>query len=382
MDGIPRGAAIAIDDLLDHCAEIKPGQEVVLLAHLDGLHGGDNLVDAQVISWLQAGIQHREANASILWIDEPDKPHQWRIPPVYWAALQACNVFISHSFNLTTEEFGQIWQKAQELRVAFVRNMATTTALLNTAWAQTPYELVAQIRYQYAATFQVGLPFRLTADNGTDLEGTIDTPGNASSPTYTTMRNEGFSYRPFPEIVCPPIRVKEASGTYVFDRMLTWWSRYIGVPPVFEAPIHLTIEKNRIAKIEGGDEAARLKEFMDYLKSRIGDSVYTFPSIHSGVHPQARVESRECPNPLYRRMVEHGGCGFVHGHIGRMPVAKGAGYPYWLHITADIPNATWRVGESLVHDRGHMTALDHPEVLAVAAKYPGRPGLRPLPRRY
>ena len=208
-EGIPRGAAIAIDDLLDHCAEIKPGQEVVLLAHLDGLHGGDNLVDLQVISWLQAGIQHRGANASILWIDEPDKPHAWRIPPVYWAALQASNVFISHSFNLTTEEFGQIWQRAQELRVAFVRNMATTSTLLNSAWAQTPYELVTQIRYQAVDAFQVGLPFQLSADNGTYLEGIVDTPGNASSPTYKTLRNEGFSYRPFPEIVFPPIRVKE-----------------------------------------------------------------------------------------------------------------------------------------------------------------------------
>jgi len=33
---IPRGAAIAIDDLLDHCAEIKAGQEVVLLATSTG----------------------------------------------------------------------------------------------------------------------------------------------------------------------------------------------------------------------------------------------------------------------------------------------------------------------------------------------------------
>jgi len=40
---------------------------------------------------------------------------------------------------------------------------------------------------------------------------------------------------------------------------------------------------------------------------------------------------------------------------------------------------TWRVGESLVLDRGRLTALGHPDVLAVAAKYPGRPGLNPEP---
>ncbi len=378
-EGIPKGISIAIDDLLDHCAEIKPGQEVVLFAQADGLYGGDNLVDPQVISWLQAGIQHRGANASILWIDEPDRPHAWRIPPVYWAALEACHVFISHSFNLTTEEFGQIWQRTSQLGIAFVRNMATTPALLNTAWAQTPYELVSQIRHQAAAVFQVGLPFQLTADNGTHLEGTIDTPGNASSPTYTTWRREGFSYRPFPELVFPPIRVADTSGTFVFDRMLTWWSRYIGVPPVFKDPIRLTIEKNRITRIEGGQEAARLREFLLFLQKRIGDSVYTFPSIHSGVHPQAYVAPHQCPSPLYRRMVEHGHSSFVHGHIGRTASIPTT-YPYWLHITADVRNATWRVGDTLVHDRGHLTALDHPEVLAVAARYPGRPGLGVEPR--
>lgn len=42
--GIPKGATIAINDLLDNCAKIKPGQELLLLAHIDGLYGRDNLV--------------------------------------------------------------------------------------------------------------------------------------------------------------------------------------------------------------------------------------------------------------------------------------------------------------------------------------------------
>src|SRR4030065_290797 len=102
--GIPRGAALAINDLLDTCAEIKPGDEVVLAAHVDGVVGGDNLVDPQAIAWIQAAIQSRGANPSILWIDEPAKLHAWRVPPVFMAALKASNVFINHSFDLTIEE--------------------------------------------------------------------------------------------------------------------------------------------------------------------------------------------------------------------------------------------------------------------------------------
>jgi hypothetical protein len=57
--GIPKGAALAINDLLDHCAKIKPGQEVLLLAQIDGLYGGDNLADEEAISWIQTAIQLR-----------------------------------------------------------------------------------------------------------------------------------------------------------------------------------------------------------------------------------------------------------------------------------------------------------------------------------
>jgi hypothetical protein len=377
--GIPRGVAISIADLLDHCAEIKAGQEVVLLAHVDGLYGGDNLVDPQVIAWLQAAINYRGGNASILWIDEPVKPYAWRIPPLLDAALKACDVLMIHSFDLSTEEFA-IGRKAVEYGATLVRNFATTASLLNSTWAQTPHELVSQIRYQVSTLFEEGKPFQLKDDNGTHLEGTIAPPNNPAFPTYTTWRNSGLGVRPFPEWVFPPINVRETSGYFVFDRMLSWWSRYVGIYPFFKDPIQLTIEKNRIKKIEGGEEAVRLRQFLAFLEQRIDDSVYNFPSIHSGVHPQAEIGPHQCASPLYRRMIEHGHCCNIHVHIGGQPrIPK---YPYWTHITGDIRSATWRVGDTLVHDRGHLTALDHPDVLAVAAKYPDRPGLKPEPRHY
>ena len=65
MEGILHGAAIAIDDMLDKCAQIRAGQEVLVLAHIDGLYSGDNLVDDQAISWIQVAIQNRGANASV-----------------------------------------------------------------------------------------------------------------------------------------------------------------------------------------------------------------------------------------------------------------------------------------------------------------------------
>ena len=379
--GITRGAALAINDLLDNCLQVKPGDEVVIVSHVDGLYGGDNLVDPQAVAWIQAAVQARDANPSILWIDEPAKMHNWRVPPVFMAALKVCNVFINNSFDLTIEELKIIQETATEYGVTLGRNYATTAGLLNSPWVQTPYELVSEIRYQACIPFgKGGMPYEITDDNGTHIKGTILPPNHPRFPTYTRRRNEGPGYRPFPEWVFPPINVADTNGTIVFDRMLSWWSRYIGISPVFKDPIHLTIEKNRITRIEGKEEAAALRKFLKSMEPKLGTDAYNFPEIHSGVHPQAVVAPQQCDHPLVRRVVDHSESRNIHFHIGA-PWPRPE-YPYWLHITGDLRSATWRIGDHLVHDHGHLTALDHPKVKEVAEKYPGRPGLTPWPVSY
>ena len=376
QQGIPKGALVAINDLLEHCAKIQPDQEVVLLAHTDGLYGGDNLVDEAAISWIQSAIHQRGANPSVLWINEPGKSHAWRLPPVVKAAMASCDVFINHSFDIVFEEMVELKQFVWERKILLVRNFATTVPLLCTAWAQTPYELVSEIRYQACVPIQEGLPWQLTDDNGTHLEGLINPPYHPNHPwfrTYTVRREEGGAYRPWPEWVVPPIRLRDVSGIYIFDRMLSWWSRYIGISPYFTHPIRLTIENCRIIKIEGAEEADALRRFLTSMRERLGDGVYDFNCLHFCVHPQSVVGGHQCPNVLYRRLIDHSHSSNIHVHIGAPPPTST--YPYWMHCTGDIRTATFRVGNVLIHDRGHLTALDHPAVLAVAARYPDRPGI-------
>lgn len=380
---ITHGAAAAIDDFIDRCAKIREGQEVLLLAQIDGLHGGDNLVDETAISWIQNAVRQRGANASVLWIDEKVKPHAWRIPPIVKAAISACDIFINHSFDLVFEEMVELKQFLWEKKIIMARNMATTAPLLNTAWAQTPYELVSEIRYQAAVPFEQGLPWKLTDDNGTHLEGFIEPPYNPNHPwfkTYTIRREEAGAYRPWPEWVVPPIYLSNTSGVFIFHHMLSWWSRYIGISPYFSAPIQLTIEKGRIRKIEGGHEADALQRFLAMMFDRIGEGVYDFRCLHFGIHPQARIGPHQCPNLLYRRLIEHGHSSNIHVHIGAPPATPN--YPYWMHCTGDIRTATFRVGDAIIHDRGWLKALEHPRVLEVASQYPGRPGVELEPWNY
>ena len=369
---IPQGAATAVNDLLDHCIRIKPGQEIVLLAHIDGLYEGDNLVDEEAMSWIQTGIQQRGANCSILWIDEQAKVNAWRLPPVVKAAIAACDVIINNSFDITFEEIMEFRQTVlKQKNLIMARNFATTAPLLCTAWAQTPYELVSEIRYQTSLAYKAGLPWQLTDENGTHLEGKIE-PVSSWSVPYASRRELASPYRPWPEWLHAPIAISNTSGIFIFDCMLSWWSRYIGISPNFSTPIRLTIENCRIVKIEGGSEADALRRFLASMHERLGDGVYDFTHLHSGVHPTAFVEPHQCPSPLYRRLIDHAHSSNIHFHIGA-PQATPT-YPYWMHITGDVRRATFRVGDTIVHDRGHLIALDHPAVLAVAKKYPGRPG--------
>jgi hypothetical protein len=380
---MPSGAAVAVNDMLDNCARVQTGQEVLLLAHIDGLHGGDNLVDEQAIAWIQAAIESKGAHASVLWINEPGIPHAWRLPPIVRGAIQNCDVLINHSFDIVVEENVEFRELCYGKKgLVMVRNFATTAPLLCTAWARTPYELVSEIRYQALKNYQEGLAWQLTDDNGTHLEGKINspTPDHSWSVPYLTRREEAGPYRPWPEWVHTPIRIAGTSGIFVFDCMLSWWSRYIGISPYFSTPIRLTIKDNRITKIEGGDEADALRRFLAAMRERLGDRVYDFDHIHSGVHPQASVAPHQCPSIIYRRVIEHSHSSNIHLHIGGPPPTPN--YPYWMHITGDTRTGTFKVGDNLVHDHGRLTALSDPAVLAVAAKYPGRPGLGQEPRSF
>jgi hypothetical protein len=202
--GMPTAAATTIGDMLDKCARLQPGQEVLILAHIDGLYGGDNMVDPTAIEWLQAAIKFRGANSSVLWIDEPARAHQWHFSPLVKAAMGTCDLIINHSFDLVMEEMLEFRAAVYANKKVMVRNFATTAPLLCTYWAQTPYELVSEIRYRSSLAIQPGFKWTLTDPNGTELSGVIMPPNIPSFTSYSMRRDESFT-KPFPEWVHPPV---------------------------------------------------------------------------------------------------------------------------------------------------------------------------------
>jgi hypothetical protein len=369
--GMPRQVAIAINDLLDACAEIKPGQQVLIVAASDGLTGGYNIVDETTVAWIQAAVQQRGAWPSVLWVDIPERLHGWRVPPVVKAALAGADVMINHAFDLPFEELYEFRGAVTDNRVIMVRNMATTAGLLASNWAQTPYELVSEIRIRTAQLFEQGLRWTLTHPNGTNLNGRISPP-IPPGRRYADRRTEGF-YRPFPEGVFSPINLLETEGSLVFEKTSPWWARYIGIPCHFDVPVRLTVENNRIKRFEGASEAKAMEQFITQMANRVGDSMYETFALHGGVHPHAKILPHQCANGNYREFIEHHHSSNLHLHLGVVSAGQRTKYPYFVHITGDLQGATLRVGDKLIYDHGRLTTLDLDEIKSISARYSDRP---------
>ncbi|MGH7888705.1 MAG: hypothetical protein ACREPG_12625, partial [Candidatus Binatia bacterium] len=218
---IPKQAAIAVADMIDNCAKVKPGMHVLLVAANDGVYGGINIVDSEVIAWLHAGIVARGADATVVWCDLPIRPtvlwgdgadpgKAWRVPKIVAGAMKSADCIISNAVDLTfEEELRETADILEEFNIPYARNMATTASLLTSNWGLTPYELVSEIRIQANALAVPGAKWVMTHPNGSHVEGFVVKPDDMDD--YGHYRDIGV-YRPFPEGVWSSIKARDAEG--------------------------------------------------------------------------------------------------------------------------------------------------------------------------
>jgi hypothetical protein len=366
---IPARAATAIADLLDNCARVQRDQHVLLLCAVDGLYGGRNLIDEQAVNWIQTGIQQRGAHATVLWTDMPLHPDvywsrgsndvpRWDLSAVVKGAMAGADLVINQLMDYWTE--GELRDRVPN----YFYNMATTSRLLTSAWALTPWELVAEIRIQAAALVTPGARWRITHPNGTDVSGTVG----------RLMQHYGeIRYGPFPEGVFPSTPSVGAEGVLIFDQNGPHWARHIGLPLRYSEPVRMTIEQGKVTDVRGGVEADTFRDFFKAMSHHLGDAAYEMRGFHGGAHPYARVSEHECSDAYYRAFIEHHGAHSVHFHLGNSHDARD--YPFNVHASAEVQGATVQVGDNIIYKDGRLTVFDHPEVRKVAARYPDRPGV-------
>ncbi len=236
---IPKQAAIAVGDMIDNCAKVKPGMNVLLVAGNDGVYGGINIVDSETIAWLHSAIVQRGADATVIWCDIPIRPtvlwgdgadpgKAWRIPKIVASAMKGADCIISNAVDLTfEEELRETADILEEHNIPYARNMATTGSLLTSNWGLTPYELVSEIRVQACALAVPGAKWVMTHPNGSHIEGYVVKPDDMDD--YGHYRDIGV-YRPFPEGVWSSIKARDAEGVGIINEIGVIWARHIGVP--------------------------------------------------------------------------------------------------------------------------------------------------------
>jgi hypothetical protein len=384
MPLIPKQAAIAVADLVDNCAKVKPGMNVLVVAANDGLCGGINIVDRETVAWVHDAVVQRGADATVVWCDIPYRPlvlwgngadpsKAWRVPPVVASAMRAADVIISHAVDLTyEEELREIPDILEERNIRYARNMATTASLLTSNWGLTPYELVSEIRLQACALAKPGSKWVMTHPNGSHIEGYVVKPEEMDD--YAHHRDIG-PYCPFPEGVWSSIRARDAEGVGIINEVGVIWARHIGVPCPFKQPVKVFIEKGYIKKFEGGEEAETLTRFYKSIAEYLGEAAYEVRGFHGGVHPSAILEPHQCPNAPYRHFIEHHHWSSFHFHMGNSRRSKE--FPYLMHISAELRGGELKIGDEYVYKNGRITTADHPNVRAIAEKYKDRPGLEP-----
>src|SRR5258706_127388 len=381
---IPKQAAITVGDIIDNCAKVKPGMNVLLVARNDGMYGGVNIVDSEPICWLHSAIVRRGAAATVVWCDIPyrrrvlwgegvDPNKAWRVRKIVAAGMKGADCIISNAVDLTfEEELRETADILEEHNIPYARNMATTGSLLTSNWGLTPYELVSEIRVQACALAVPGAKWVMTHPNGSHIEGYVVKPEDMDD--YAHYRDIGV-YRPFPEGVWSSIRARDAEGVGIINEIGVIWARHIGVPCPFKQPVKVFIEKGQITKFEGGAEAETLTRFYQFIAKYLGDAAYEVRGFHGGVHPSAILEPHQCPNAPYRHFIEHLHWSRLHFNMGNSRRSKT--FPYLMHISAELRGADLKIGDKNVYQNGRITAADHPKVRAIAEKYKDRPGLEP-----
>ena len=229
------------------------------------------------------------------------KKHEWRVPPILKGAITNADVFINFSLDLAIEENAEFRKYLEECKTWYVRMFPVTTSLLMTDWARTPHELVIMVRHLSSNPFMNHMAeFEMTAPNGTQLDGQHPRPGASARASPACPTTPGAAMRATtsrgPSGYTRRSTARTSTAFFYFDRMLPYWSRYMGLAPVWETPIQSRSRTARWSTSRAARKPTLLKHSLKELEDKVGDGMKKFDTFHFGIHPNATVTKDQCPN--------------------------------------------------------------------------------------
>lgn len=140
------------------------------------------------------------------------------------------------------------------------------------------YDYIKKITNKLADILDEGSEVRIMTDKGTDLS--IDISGRESLGRHAGIYNTPGSFANLPtgEAFIAPVEGK-SNGVYVVD------GSFGGIGQV-EEPVKITVEDGFAIKIEGGEEAEKLRASLE----EVGDSnAYNIAELGIGTNPSAKI---------------------------------------------------------------------------------------------
>jgi leucyl aminopeptidase (aminopeptidase T) len=252
--------------ILQVCASVEPGEEVLIIAD----YPMEKIGKAIAAAAYQIGAE------PILTYIVPRKNDGQEPPKAVADAMKRAGVFlapVSKSITHTSAVKEAVGAGARGLMLTQFRE-----DMLIHGGIEADFESIAPVCKGLARTFEEGKHLRLTTQRGTDFETSIEgRPGNA----LTCLVKPGqFSPVPNVEANVSPVE-GTASGRLVVDASIP----YIDIGVLTE-PMDVRVENGVIQSIEGGKQADTLT---DNLSSFDDPLVYNIAEVGLGLNPYSRL---------------------------------------------------------------------------------------------
>jgi len=257
---LARGARKLIEDIM----LTEPGEQVVITA--------DTSSDWRVVEATAQAAFAASATPTVVWYESrPDAVIE--PPPPVAGAIREADVWIEYAvaYLLHTEAY----KRSLERGCRYICLTGMDVEMMVRTIAQVDYPKLIKLSHVLGGLVAKADTIRVTNPAGTDLRGVmggrkIRYSGKlADTPGEPIMLGGQISWSPLEDTI---------EGTLVFDGAL-WPPRELGI---LRSPIKLTVEKGRVAKVEGGSEAKVLERWFSSIDN---PNIYRIAHYSLGFNP-------------------------------------------------------------------------------------------------
>lgn len=316
------------DMLVRTCVGVKAGEEVLIVTDNDS-----SLIVAHALA-AAARILGAEPTISVM---PPLAREGAYPPPIVSKAIDGAQVvFDPASTSVVLSPAAQAGLRGKRLR--YITMPAVDAEMMTKGAATADYAALYERTKRLAVILSAAKTIRVTSDLGTDLTASI--AGMPSLVAAAYAQNPG-DVACFPDGEVPQAPVEgTAEGVVVIDTSM----HMLGL---LKEPIRWVVEKGRVVSIEGGAQAAQLREIVRDVKN--GD---VLGEIAVGTNPLARVTGNVSEDKK--------GAGRVHMALGSN-VGLGGQLRSQVHIDGVILEPTVEVDGKVIVEKGKLVIdLDRP----------------------